>query len=1506
MLNADAEPTMPVVAVHSRTGISGDPLLLAPRYTGLQILAERNRDGGGSVGISTNDVVYTENRSAFREGNHVKVTHGKKTAWFTIDRPGAVTVAESGADEIITLSGAGPLSWLDRAIVYPVEGQSGTSRAFNFATPDGVWYDPAAWVTPLSLGKAGTSTVIGEGYPAEFPVTDADWLWQVDPSVTPAAPGSAYFRSKFTLTVKSTYRLYISCVGLCRVYIDGQEVATVTEFAAQQRTFSADVDLPAGEHVIGIHNVVQEAGVAGVIAAVTKPSSSEGEGESVGDVILTTDVSRWKAQFYPEYAPGWSPGLILSALVSEAATRGVDGFSDLTLGFDGQVDSNGQPWAAATDWTFDVGTSYRDIVQRFVETACDVWVDDDLVLHLAQDRGVDRSTGADLVAFLYGLNVTSAEAEPSADGVLNTLLVNTSTGLVEIADEGTSVVDHGRREGYLGASDASSNGVARLLAKQVLDQRAVPRMTPTLAIHAIAGATPWEDFDVCDWVLAPSDEDRSVSIRRRVVSIAAEQTDNGMTYALEIDTIAESEDERFARWLTRNDSGALNGAVGASGGSGGSLTASTSVSVVSGDPEVPSAQVPKAPTVGTIGTGSYVDQTGALRASLSLTWAAVTQDTANAPVEIDRYELWGRVTVAGTSSGWTLYSTAQQSPGVVEGLTPGLAYDLMVRAIAKSSGLAGAFSAVKSITSAVDNNPPPAPSQPLVSSRMGAVEVGWNGLTASSTTMPEDFARVVVRIEYDNGGSPVVKTAPIANRFGGGTVVFTGLPYNAVVEATLTAWDTSSNQSAPSVAAETVVVPLVATDLVGQVISGANIVPGSINAAESIIAGTITGAQIAAGSITAQEIAANSISAEQLAAGAVTAQALDADAITGKRIVGSFIEGGEMSAPRIQSAPDLGQGANLLNDPEFDGGLAQWTLTGHDNDLSPKRYDVLNSDWTMPYWKKQIFGPSEHRKVRYKTDFVFESSCQPMPLVGSVGAHLVRAFAAGAMPVNRTVTNPYTPPSSGHGFSEADPFKAMFDEAFVWEARMDVPRDATNDHAFDASALASSPPPVTNGAIATSYLTNTATITVAANEVLAILVTPQNNSGGPGIVSVSYQFIDATSGAVVWERALSQAEIDAASIISAQAVFAAAGTVKFRMKATYRAGGTVLMRSFSSGTTTSWDQFVGEPLHAGNVYSQVGLAGATMYSSQGKTLVVADTSRPDVTSALGRMLASVWQVRSATARRVTTAQGWMLTVNEGFRLWNSAGVLTGRLDGANNFLAGRFATSELGRRVVVDDAGVEFYDSTGTLRSAWGVGATTLTPFDLNTVTWSGPFVLPSAVGINMATFNYPVSDEGGFLEVLTAEDGVRLLQRFTTLSGNRIFIRTRISGTWSPWRVVRDNRRTDWWWMPTSDGFYSELYFRGENGVLSMQGYLMPRALYLTGAYGIGTMPPEFMPQAGGLSRVDTFIPTTVNAQGASFYCKIEANRTLGLWPSPYQGAVTLYPDNHITPHVPPYRIVG
>jgi hypothetical protein len=135
-----------------------------------------------------------------------------------------------------------------------------------------------------------------------------------------------------------------------------------------------------------------------------------------------------------------------------------------------------------------------------------------------------------------------------------------------------------------------------------------------------------------------------------------------------------------------------------------------------------------------------------------------------------------------------------------------------------------------------------------------------------------------------------------------GTVLVAGQPYNATRWFRLTSVDRRGNESGESGTASIATVPLVNTDVIGEIISGANIVDGSITASDKIVANSITGGQIQALAIDTGHLAANAVEADKIEAGAVTAGKLSADAIDGKTITGAFIRTAA-SGRRLEFAP---------------------------------------------------------------------------------------------------------------------------------------------------------------------------------------------------------------------------------------------------------------------------------------------------------------------------------------------------------------------------------------------------------------------------------------------------------------------------------------------------------------------------------------------------------------------------------------------------------------------------
>jgi hypothetical protein len=127
-------------------------------------------------------------------------------------------------------------------------------------------------------------------------------------------------------------------------------------------------------------------------------------------------------------------------------------------------------------------------------------------------------------------------------------------------------------------------------------------------------------------------------------------------------------------------------------------------------------------------------------------------------------------------------------------------------------------------------------------------------------------------------------------------VAITNLTYNANYYFKLIAVDKNGNSSDASAQTATQIKPLVDTDIIGKVISGAKIVDGSITASDAIIGNTITGALIQAGAITAGKISSNAITSDKIEAGAITAVKIDTGAVTAGKIEAGSITGDRVNA----------------------------------------------------------------------------------------------------------------------------------------------------------------------------------------------------------------------------------------------------------------------------------------------------------------------------------------------------------------------------------------------------------------------------------------------------------------------------------------------------------------------------------------------------------------------------------------------------------------------------------
>ena len=202
-----------------------------------------------------------------------------------------------------------------------------------------------------------------------------------------------------------------------------------------------------------------------------------------------------------------------------------------------------------------------------------------------------------------------------------------------------------------------------------------------------------------------------------------------------------------------------------------------------------------------------------------------------------------------------------------------------------------------------------APTAPIAETRLGTVTIRWNGLQQGGSVPPNFLDYVEVHVASGSNFTPSTSTlAGKIDKTGGDFFVITDLPYNAVRFVRLVFVDQDGKRGAPSTQVQITVKPLVDTDIIGKILSGANIVPGSITASESIIGNSITGNLIQALTIKSGSLEANIITADKINAGAITAVAISAGAITAAKISAGAITADKISAGAI-TADKISAGA---------------------------------------------------------------------------------------------------------------------------------------------------------------------------------------------------------------------------------------------------------------------------------------------------------------------------------------------------------------------------------------------------------------------------------------------------------------------------------------------------------------------------------------------------------------------------------------------------------------------
>ncbi|GAB2918757.1 hypothetical protein ACFMQL_20585 [Nonomuraea fastidiosa] len=561
-----------------------------------------------------------------------------------------------------------------------------------------------------------------------------------------------------------------------------------------------------------------------------------------------------------------SAGAILRTLIDEAQARGT--CPGLDTDFSTTRDSAGQPWDKTLTLELEPGVDLLTLLINLSEQGVLDWTMRGRTLRVfneGTELGRDLAGGVAPVDLRLTRDIDEAPDSATLEDLATAILVRGEAGLSVVVTNPSAVAPWGRWETSQSQGGVSDEGTAILLGTNALERAGRERAQLTRGIRFEAARwLPFEHYRPGDVVLAPGDQGEMEPLRLRQITLTV-SGEGELSGNLVLN-------DRFLEWeirLARQAAGILAGGV-SSGGTGGEPA-----------PELPGGRVAAPPQGLIVEPAAYVDEYGWARGQITATWSPVTADVNGVAIEPDRYELHARVNEV--EEEWRLIATSDTTTATYSPLVINQTYGFKVRAICQ--GTPGEFSDAVVALIPDDVPPPPAPSAPTLSTRLGVIEAAWDGLAHTGAEMPSDFDLLrVYMAAAEDGPYEVVDHLRAA-----GHVLITGQPYNTPRWIRFTAVDRRGNESEPSASASISTVPLVDTDIIGQVISGANIQPGTLNAADAVIANTITGALIQAGAIDTGHLRANSVTADQIAAGSVTAAALTADAVNGKTITGSVV-----------------------------------------------------------------------------------------------------------------------------------------------------------------------------------------------------------------------------------------------------------------------------------------------------------------------------------------------------------------------------------------------------------------------------------------------------------------------------------------------------------------------------------------------------------------------------------------------------------------------------------------
>ena len=482
-----------------------------------------------------------------------------------------------------------------------------------------------------------------------------------------------------------------------------------------------------------------------------------------------------------------NPGTIIRTILDENKARKGAGLV-LAPGFDTGKDAAGANWKSVYTLYYSLGTSLNSMLSSMVGGGAIDWRTEGRTLRIwnADSTSLSRDLSG-RVHISMAHDILEAPEEESIEDLSSDILVEGDNGLIFRESNPAAPTPWGGWESYVSQGGVSDEATAKAFMQTTLASAARVRGQYTRSLLVTnAESLPLVDYRPGDWITAPTvQHGEKVRIQQVTVSLDS----NGLKASITLNDKVYDSQVRANKKIQ-----GITGGATLAGSEGGRPA-----------PEK-DHRTPKAVTGLVVATDAYISSRGTALGLATLQWAAVSQATDDTAIDISGYRVEYRKNLAGApwvSGGVT---DAQRLTLGIGGLECGQRYEFRVRAVPTYSDKLGDWSNVVVALVASDVTPPSIPSKPILTSKLGVVDVQWDGRNNAGGGMEPDFDHVEVGISDSNGNWKYRDS--VARD---GHCIVTGLEYRAYWFA-LRSVDHSGNKSDWGVGASITVASAVSQD----------------------------------------------------------------------------------------------------------------------------------------------------------------------------------------------------------------------------------------------------------------------------------------------------------------------------------------------------------------------------------------------------------------------------------------------------------------------------------------------------------------------------------------------------------------------------------------------------------------------------------------------------------------------------------------------------------------------